>query len=237
MSGSSEATKMQLINATIRLVAAHGVKGVSLRTLTAEAGCRNLTAVHYHFGGKQQLLDAALLWFSERMVAVGEPGFAEIERRMDAGAPVSPGDVTRAWILPAATSLAAPGNGPLGMRFFARILTDAAGDASVTVVTTMMPYLMRVLNMFQYSVPDVPPEVLAPRIVILFNSLAYALSDVPGINSARESLGLDIEPVQALHYFIEYHAAGISAPMNAVPPELREAAEESVNAWRQILDT
>jgi AcrR family transcriptional regulator len=38
----------------------HGIEGVSLREIATEAGQRNNSAVHYHFGDKQGLVDTLL---------------------------------------------------------------------------------------------------------------------------------------------------------------------------------
>lgn len=235
MSGSSEATKQRLIEATVRLVAQHGVKGVSVRTITSEAGCKNLTAIHYHFGGKKQLVDAATQWFTDYLASVGEPGLAEIERRMAAGEPVAPRDVVQAWILPAAALVATPNAGPLSMRFYARILMEAADDKSGEIVHQLMPLFARLFNMFSYVIPDVPPHQFVPRIAILFNSLVYVMSDVQGISQARDAFGVEVNPLEALHYFIEYHAAGIAAPPSPVSPGLAPAALACMGEWQNVL--
>lgn len=49
-----------LLDAAERLFAQHGIEGVSLREIATEAGQRNNSAVHYHFGDKQGLVDTLL---------------------------------------------------------------------------------------------------------------------------------------------------------------------------------
>jgi len=56
---SSESTKMALITAAGTLFAEHGVKAVTTRAIADLAG-ENIGNIHYHFGGKEGLLDAAL---------------------------------------------------------------------------------------------------------------------------------------------------------------------------------
>lgn len=53
-------TKERILDAAERLFAQHSYAGVSLRTITAEAGV-NLAAVNYHFGSKDALLQAVFL--------------------------------------------------------------------------------------------------------------------------------------------------------------------------------
>ena len=51
-------TKEQLVRAAERLFAEHGVDGVSLRQIGIEAGNANKSAVQYHFGSKENLIQA-----------------------------------------------------------------------------------------------------------------------------------------------------------------------------------
>jgi AcrR family transcriptional regulator len=54
-------TKELLVLTAERLFAVHGVDGVSLRQIGAEAGMANHSAVQYHFGSKNRLVDAILV--------------------------------------------------------------------------------------------------------------------------------------------------------------------------------
>jgi TetR/AcrR family transcriptional regulator, regulator of cefoperazone and chloramphenicol sensitivity len=49
-----------LLDAAERLFGRHGIEGVSLREVGAAAGQRNNSAVQYHFGDKQGLVDALI---------------------------------------------------------------------------------------------------------------------------------------------------------------------------------
>src|SRR5580704_14552004 len=51
-------TKEQLVLTAERLFAVHGIDAVSLRQICAEAGNANNSAVQYHFGDKDRLLQA-----------------------------------------------------------------------------------------------------------------------------------------------------------------------------------
>lgn len=53
--------KQQLVLTAERLFAQHGLDGVALRQIGTEAGMANKSAVHYHFGSKEGLVQAILL--------------------------------------------------------------------------------------------------------------------------------------------------------------------------------
>ncbi|EFC85290.1 TetR/AcrR family transcriptional regulator [Parafrankia sp. EUN1f] len=52
------AMALRLLLTAERLFAEHGIDGVSLRQIAAQAGSANNSAVHYHFGSKSQLIEA-----------------------------------------------------------------------------------------------------------------------------------------------------------------------------------
>ena len=54
------ASALRLVVTAERLFALHGIDGVSLRQIAAEAGSGNNSAVHYHFGSKDGLIEAIL---------------------------------------------------------------------------------------------------------------------------------------------------------------------------------
>src|SRR5947209_12752520 len=70
-------TKDQLIRAGEKLFARHGVDRVTVRQLNDEAGQRNASALHYHFGSRDGLVRAIV----ERHQAVVD---AERMRRLEA---------------------------------------------------------------------------------------------------------------------------------------------------------
>jgi len=86
-------TKEALVLTAERLFALHGLDGVSLRQICEAAGTRNNSAVQYHFGGKESLVQAILEY---RIPAIAQ-------RRRLLVAQVSPDDlrsVIEAHLLP-----------------------------------------------------------------------------------------------------------------------------------------
>jgi AcrR family transcriptional regulator len=58
MPGPAQSTKEQILLAAERLIADHGVDGVSMRQIGAAVGSGNNSAVLYHFGSKEKLVQA-----------------------------------------------------------------------------------------------------------------------------------------------------------------------------------
>src|ERR1035441_873034 len=69
-------TKDKILNAAERLIGEQGYAATSLRQIIAKAGV-NLAAVHYHFGSKEDLLDAVV---ARKVTPVNEARIARLER-------------------------------------------------------------------------------------------------------------------------------------------------------------
>jgi AcrR family transcriptional regulator len=78
MNASPKGTRLKLMLATERLVAAKGFDGVSVRDIAAEAGA-NLSAISYHFVSKTRLVVATLDWRGLQGVAMRERQLAAFE--------------------------------------------------------------------------------------------------------------------------------------------------------------
>src|SRR3546814_12227805 len=67
-SGRGEAgTRERILDTAERLFAEHGIDGVSIARITAEAGQRNASALQYHFGTRTDLIREI---FARRMAVV-----------------------------------------------------------------------------------------------------------------------------------------------------------------------
>jgi len=87
MPGAAKSTKEQILLAAERMIADHGVDGVSMRQIATAIGSGNNSAVLYHFGSKEKLVEAI---FEHRL-----PGLRA--RRAQLIAERSPSDL-RGWI-------------------------------------------------------------------------------------------------------------------------------------------
>jgi AcrR family transcriptional regulator len=91
--------KTRILRAAEHLFAEHGYSGASLRSIMAEAGV-NTAAIHYHFGGKEDLLRTIFEMRVAPMNTDRQERFDLIERQSAGGAP-DVSDVLRAFIEPA----------------------------------------------------------------------------------------------------------------------------------------
>ncbi|MEM6455914.1 MAG: TetR/AcrR family transcriptional regulator [Acidobacteriota bacterium] len=96
---AATATPRALLDAAERLFAERGVRGASLRAITAEAGV-NLAAANYHFGSKDALIRAVV---ARRLRPINRVRLARLDALEDAaraGTPMTLRDLLRAMFEP-----------------------------------------------------------------------------------------------------------------------------------------
>ncbi|MFI2104189.1 TetR/AcrR family transcriptional regulator [Isoptericola sp. NPDC019693] len=90
-------SQLVLLAATERLVARYGFQGASSRAIVREAGHRNNSAVTYHFGSRQTMLDALYHWRSTPINAHRARLVAELVAE---GRERDPEALVRAYVVP-----------------------------------------------------------------------------------------------------------------------------------------
>lgn len=151
------ATRETILSAAERLIAEHGVAGVSNRQIGQEAGQGNNTAVTYHFGSKAGLVRAIVRRHTEQIDTT--------RRRMVLAADGS--DQVRDWIAcmvePFAHHLAQLGVPSWYGRFTAQTLADPEYREIVSVEALSSPSLARATTEVRQCLPDLPPEARRAR--------------------------------------------------------------------------
>lgn len=170
MARTAHDTREKLITIGQHLFAEQGVFRVPLRTVIDRAGQKNTSALHYHFGGREGLLNAII----ERHNAGIETERAEMLDRIRAAGQT--GDipvVVRAFVLP-----------------FARKLETAEGREFLRVIAQLTDLFdfwnegpprtpaeaHASLSMLAAAIPDQPGEIRHERVTTLLMLVSDALA-------------------------------------------------------------
>ena len=157
-----------------RLFAEQGYAATSLRQVIAAAKV-NLAAVHYHFGTKEDLLDAVVL---RKVAPVNAARIAWLERvEGQAGnGPLKVELVLESFFLPTAETAQ---RNPEFVRLMGRILTEG-----------MMPSLiekhfhgtaMRFVTALRRAVPNIPQQELMWRVHFMIGAMAHTMGTRPSL--------------------------------------------------------
>lgn len=145
-------TKARLLDAAEQLIAAHGVDDVTVAEITQAAEQRNAAAVHYHFGGRDGLLDAILERHHGQIDALR---FGTLDARVDE------------WDLRSLVALIVE---PLLTRLdddagraFLRIQADRFLRSGNVVTTNLAESMDRIAQLLTEHIPTAEPAVSAER--------------------------------------------------------------------------
>jgi AcrR family transcriptional regulator len=171
---AAETTRERILDAAERLFGAQGYEATSLRALTADADV-NLAAVHYHFGSKEALLQAA----AERRF---EPINRERLRRLDvveaaAGEgelPLEP--VLEALFGPVLEAGQEPEDRAQLRRLAARVHGEAPEVMGPLLVELFGEVVRRFFSAFCLALPDLPPREVALRLDFSLGVLIHVMS-------------------------------------------------------------
>ena len=162
--------RTRLLDTAEQLLDERGLDGVSLRTVASAAGHRNPSAVHYHFGDREQLLLAVFERRHGPIEARRTALIDELETRPDR----SPRDLVAAALLPLADELHTVG----GRRYLRLLLQGSVhpGFYQRTAMTTS-PSLLRTAVQLLPNVAHLPEEQRVHRLRMAIGLALYALAD------------------------------------------------------------
>jgi AcrR family transcriptional regulator len=184
-------TREKLLDCAEELFGAHGIEGVSLRTINTAAGL-SPAALHYHFGAKESLVEALL---ERRMPALMERRRVLLDELSNVTTPITTRDVLGALINPMVELLVEGGKPSLRyLRLLHRLQTD--GDLDPQFVIERWPGgVDRLEPLLRKANPGLPVATLRLRlqlvIEVMLRSLAQDTLDPEDSLSGHVSALLD----------------------------------------------
>lgn len=192
-------TKERILDAAERLFVARGFAGSSLRAITTEAGV-NVAAVHYHFGGREELLRAVL---HRRVDPVNQARFEALDAL---GQAPSVEAILHAFVDPAFAAVRA-GELP---QVAALLFHEPTGKGLVSELFGELAERMEAA--LAQALPDTPHRVLRDRLQFVVGAVVFELVGHRPVGPDRPrglpSVGADL---------VAFLAAGICAPHSGDP--------------------
>jgi AcrR family transcriptional regulator len=191
----------KLLDTAERLFAEHGLGGVSLRAINAEAGL-SPAALHYHFGTQQSLVEALL---ERHMPALMERRRLLLDALDGRAEAPSSRDVLDALIRPQVELLAEGGEPALRYLHFIRRL-QADGDLDPRFVVERWPGgVERLVPLLQRANPSLPLPLVQLRLGFAIDAMLRSLTQGAHDLEAHVSALLD------------FLTGGFDAPVSGEP--------------------
>lgn len=167
-------TRLQLIATAEKLFAQRGLDAVSMREINRAAGQGNASALHYHFGSREALVEAIVAW---RMHPVNQRRNAMLDG-MVRGDGIAPQDLARALVVPLSEVAAFPVEENGWLSFLGQIY--ASGTVDLPGITRRIgsdSSLRRLERLARAALPEIPVPILDQRVAILIRQAVHALAE------------------------------------------------------------
>ena len=186
-------TRARLLRAGERLFAEHGIHQVRLREINALAGQRNSSALHYHFGSREGLVEAILAEHQTAMDVAVRPALEEL-----AAAPSEPAvrAIVAVWVGALVGQLQTESG-----RDFLRLVPQVLDTVNRTVrdgaVLQDSAASARTFALLDTCLADLPTAVRRERLVAYALILSTLFADRAALVESGTSLALDDEEFAA----------------------------------------
>jgi AcrR family transcriptional regulator len=207
----SQTTKDKILDIAERLFGEQGYESTSLRHVIFEAGV-NLAAVHYHFGSKEELLDAVVL---RGAAPLNEERIALLDRYEKESAPnaVSVEKVLRAILWP---TFRMKERNPQFVKLMGQL--HGEGLMPAMVKRHFQPLVERFMGALRRTLPDLPTEELFWRVQFMFGAMAQVLRG-PHLIPMPEGFVESGDAEEMAERLVGFVAAGFHAPVTAAVQE------------------
>ena len=167
-----QATRTRLIEEAMHLMAREGMNAVSLRRIVIAAGAQNPSALHYHFGGRDELIEAIThflqQWLEPRACArlealAHQPGYTVR-------------DVVEAAFGPVIAMLSEPALGRDAVNFIGRLGWDYGEKGQEISAALHRRTLELTLARLKALMPSVGRETIQFHLLLTMNAVYYGIS-------------------------------------------------------------
>jgi len=205
----SDHSKQRLMMAAIKLFAEQGIDGVSLRMINREAGAKNNSALHYHFGSKLGLVEAVVAFIQGWFEEAREEALSGVEAE---GEELAVRDILEAFIEP---YLQLVENEPWGyhaVRFLARMEMEGGPDIHATLNLFATKSMTRFKKLLSKALPEMPRKLLMQRWNFCITSIISGIADHKSLKKSYVGdVSCSLQKLGAL--YVDYNAAGLAAPV------------------------
>ncbi len=154
-------TKHIIVQTALRMFAQRGIEGVSLSELRSASGQNNRSAIHYHFGNKDGLLDAVTDRLSEMLGVPMKEGL-ESGKHLAASGELTIESFMRVMSHPFVELYKQGQEGHDCLRMLSHLSHEMTDRQQARAFTPIQDYMGEMARLLQGLMPDKKPSELAP---------------------------------------------------------------------------
>lgn len=167
------ATKTRLIAAAEKLFAERGIDAVSLNEVQRAAGQKNKSALQYHFGTKERLLEAII---DKHVPGIALRRHAWLDD-IEASGRCEVRDLMKALVVPVFEKLDDADGGRAYLAIYAQLIGNPNTSTLWNSAIRTNRGADRLMRMLARSCPELPQAVRMPRYLLVTELLFHSISD------------------------------------------------------------
>lgn len=205
-------TRLALIYAAERLFAEQGLQRTSLRQINIEAGQRNESAIHYHFGSREAVI-LAILELRTRPVNEVRLQMLAAALTKAGEAPLSSSALAEVLVLPLARSITAAVEG----NHYVRFLTQLSLDRAMRQRVSDGPHdtaVVQCVKEFGRSKPYYPAQIVRQRFVAASFLMNRMLAIVEEIMQTKKGRGAVLDHDARIANIVDMVVGIFDAPIS-----------------------
>ncbi len=205
-----QGTRERLMRSALKLFASDGLKGVSMRRIVKEAGAANSSALLYHFGTREALIEEIGGFLQYRL----EPLCLARLQVVSEKASYSARDVVEAVFLPVVDLLYEPDFGKDAIRFLARLAWEFGPEGQELSARIHRKALNRALELVERLFPQTPRDAIQVHLILNMATAYHSLAELNYMwRSPFGAVGLlqKKRNPELQKIFFDHLAAGLSA--------------------------
>jgi len=213
-------TARRMLEIAERLFAEQGIEQVPLRQIVVEAGQRNRSALHYHFGSREALVGHLINYRMDHVNALRERYLDEVEAEGKGGDVRS---IVRASVRALADTIQETDWGP----FYVQVLAQAMFSPSLAnpdvIEQRVIRGVVRVRLLLRAAMPVLPQSVLEYRLLWINQGVVFSLATWYQQTRGEEGP----PPVEELSDFYTAALCGPDTTSDATTPGSSRAGRKS----------
>ncbi|WP_288901951.1 TetR/AcrR family transcriptional regulator [uncultured Sneathiella sp.] len=204
-------TKLRIVTAAEKLFAIHGVDGVTLQQILKGAGQRNSSAMHYHFGSRDALIEAILMW---RVTKIDAHRNQMIDDLLAEGR----GNDVRGIVETAVIPFIRPIEESQQPSYYNRFLLEVHRSPTVSfddIIAGKADRGIRRMNeLLLGQLENIPAELRMTRIATLRSMLIFAVADIEAVRARKLKETGSFNFDRAVENLIDMASAAFIAPVS-----------------------
>jgi AcrR family transcriptional regulator len=213
-------TRERIKRAARRLFALNGVDAVTVRDIVGEAGGKNVSALNYYFGSKEELIETLI---RDALAAAN----ARLDRALIAveatGGPKSVREIVEILVLRGLQPNAGDGD-EASARFFATLLHTRRRLITDTVAKLEFSAYDRALRHIRRLMPPMPDGAKGQRLLFYFWASSSIFAVLEGALDENHSYAEPWSAPDPLGNFIDAAVAMLEAPLTSAIEDIRKGS-------------